>query len=93
MAIADAVVSVDALHFAVHPTTAAREALRLLPPGGPLALIKQFTWLFQVALNPGDRGDDIGLAPLQEERVETCRCQPVCGHCNPFRGQGSAADG
>jgi SAM-dependent methyltransferase len=35
---ADAVVSIDALHFAVDPTAAAREALRLLRPGGRLAL-------------------------------------------------------
>jgi ubiquinone/menaquinone biosynthesis C-methylase UbiE len=37
-ATADAVVSIDALHFAADPTAAAREALRLLRPGGRLAL-------------------------------------------------------
>lgn len=35
---ADAVVSIDALHFAADPTAAAGEALRLLQPGGRLAL-------------------------------------------------------
>jgi ubiquinone/menaquinone biosynthesis C-methylase UbiE len=35
---ADAVVSIDALHFAADPTAAAREALRLLRPGGRLVL-------------------------------------------------------
>lgn len=35
---ADAVVCIDALHFAVDPTAAGREALRLLRPGGRLAL-------------------------------------------------------
>lgn len=37
-ATADAVVSIDAMHFAADPTAAAREALRLLRPGGRLAL-------------------------------------------------------
>jgi SAM-dependent methyltransferase len=37
-ATADAVVSIDALHFAADPAAAAREALRLLRPGGRLAL-------------------------------------------------------
>jgi SAM-dependent methyltransferase len=36
--VADAVVSIDALHFAADPTAAAREALRLLRPGGRLVL-------------------------------------------------------
>jgi len=36
--VADAVVSVDALHFAADPTAAAREARRLLRPGGRLVL-------------------------------------------------------
>jgi SAM-dependent methyltransferase len=35
---ADAVVCIDALHFAADPTAAASEALRLLRPGGRLAL-------------------------------------------------------
>jgi SAM-dependent methyltransferase len=35
---ADAVVSVDALHFAADPTAASREARRLLRPGGRLVL-------------------------------------------------------
>jgi ubiquinone/menaquinone biosynthesis C-methylase UbiE len=36
--LADAVVSIDALHFAADPTVAAREAWRLLRPGGRLVL-------------------------------------------------------
>jgi SAM-dependent methyltransferase len=35
---ADAVVSIDALHFAADPTAAAREVVRLLRPGGRLVL-------------------------------------------------------
>jgi SAM-dependent methyltransferase len=42
-ATADAVVSIDALHFAADPTAAAREALRLLRPGGRLVLTKLAT--------------------------------------------------
>ena len=38
MELADAVVSIDALHFAADPTAAAREVLRLLRPGGRLVL-------------------------------------------------------
>jgi SAM-dependent methyltransferase len=105
---ADAVVSVDALHFAADPTAAAREALRLLRPGGRLALTnwqarrpvdtrlpsrlridwaqtlgsagfgevrvesrpewhELFTRVFQVALELGDPGEDVGLASLQDE--------------------------
>jgi ubiquinone/menaquinone biosynthesis C-methylase UbiE len=37
-AVADAVVSIDALHFAADPTAAAHEAWRLLRPGGRLVL-------------------------------------------------------
>jgi ubiquinone/menaquinone biosynthesis C-methylase UbiE len=107
-ATADAVVSIDALHFAADPTAAAQEALRLLRPGGRLALTnwqprdfgdpqlpsrlridwaqtlrragfvevvvearpewhEQFTRVFQVALDLGDPGDDVGLASLQDE--------------------------
>jgi ubiquinone/menaquinone biosynthesis C-methylase UbiE len=105
---ADAVVSIDALHFAADPTAAAREALRLLRPGGRLVLTNWqprssanpqlpsrmridwaqtlrsagfaevrveprpewhdlFTRVFQVALDLGDPGDDVGLASLQDE--------------------------
>jgi len=105
---ADAVVSIDALHFAADPTAAAREAWRLLRPGGRLVLTnwqprnpadvrlpgrlridwaqtlrsagftevrvesrpewhELFTRVFQVALELGDPGDDIGLASLQDE--------------------------
>jgi hypothetical protein len=97
-----------ALHFAVDPTAAAREALRLLRPGGRLALTNWqprspadarlpgrlridwadtlgsagfaevrvesrqawhhlFTRVFQVALELGDPGNDVGLASLQDE--------------------------
>jgi ubiquinone/menaquinone biosynthesis C-methylase UbiE len=107
-ATADAVVSIDALHFAADPTAAAREALRLIRPGGRLALTNWqprtpadpqlpgrmqidwaqtlhsagfaevqvesrpawhglFTRVFQVALELGDPGDDVGLASLQDE--------------------------
>jgi SAM-dependent methyltransferase len=106
--IADAVVSVDALHFAADPMAAAREARRLLRPGGRLALTNWqarspvdsrlpsrmridwattlgsagfaevrvesrpewhdlFTRVFQVALDLGDPGEDVGLASLQDE--------------------------
>jgi ubiquinone/menaquinone biosynthesis C-methylase UbiE len=105
---ADAVVSIDALHFAADPTAAAREALRLLRPGGRLVLTNWqarspadpqlpsrmhidwtetlgsagfaevrvesrpewhdlFTRVFQVALDLGDPGEDVGLASLQDE--------------------------
>jgi ubiquinone/menaquinone biosynthesis C-methylase UbiE len=105
---ADAVVSIDALHFAVDPAAAAREALRLLRHGGRLALTNWqprspadarlparlridwadtlgsagfaevrvesrqawhdlFTRVFQVALELGDPGNDVGLASLQDE--------------------------
>jgi SAM-dependent methyltransferase len=104
----DAVVSIDVLHFAADPTAAAREALRLLRPGGRLVLTNWqarspvdaqlpsrmridwaktlssagfadvrvesqpewhdlFTRVFQVALDLGDPGEDIGLASLQDE--------------------------
>jgi ubiquinone/menaquinone biosynthesis C-methylase UbiE len=107
-ATADAVVSIDALHFAADPTAATREALRLLRHGGRLALTswqprnpgdselpsrlqidwaetlrsagfvevrvesrpewhELFTRVFQVALDLGDPGDDVGLASLQDE--------------------------
>jgi ubiquinone/menaquinone biosynthesis C-methylase UbiE len=107
-ATADAVVSIDALHFAADPTAAAREALRLLRPSGRLALTswqpqnpgdselpsrmridwaetlrsaglaavrvesrpewhELFTRVFQVTLDLGDPGDDVGLASLQDE--------------------------
>ena len=106
--VADAVVSIDALHFAADPTAAAREAWRLLGPGGRLVLTnwqprnpaearlpsrlridwtqtlqsagfaevrvesrpqwhELFTRVFQVALELGDPGDDLGLASLQDE--------------------------
>ncbi|MET0478734.1 MAG: class I SAM-dependent methyltransferase, partial [Actinomycetota bacterium] len=105
---ADAVVSIDALHFAADPTAAAREARRLLRPGGRLVLTSWqarspvdaqlpsrmridwaetlgsagfaevrvesrpawhdlFTRVFQVALDLGDPGEDVGLASLQDE--------------------------
>jgi ubiquinone/menaquinone biosynthesis C-methylase UbiE len=105
---ADAVVSIDTLHFAVDPTAAAREVLRLLRPGGRLVLTNWqprspadlqlpsrmridwaatlrsagladvrvesrpewhdlFTRVFQVALELGDPGEDVGLASLQDE--------------------------
>jgi SAM-dependent methyltransferase len=106
--VADAVVSIDALHFAADPTAAAREARRLLRPGGRLVLTgwqprspvgarlpsrmridwtqtlgsagfaevrvearpvwhDLFTRVFEVALELGDPGEDVGLASLQEE--------------------------
>ena len=105
---ADAVVAIDALHFAADPTAAAREGLRLLRPGGRLVLTnwqprspadsrlpsrlridwaatlgsagfaevrvesrpewhELFTRVFQVALELGDPGEDVGLASLQDE--------------------------
>ena len=105
---ADAVVSIDALHFAADATAAAREAWRLLRPGGRLVLTnwqprnradprlpsrmridwartlgsagfaevrvasrpewhELFTRVFQVALQLGDPGQDLGLASLQDE--------------------------
>jgi ubiquinone/menaquinone biosynthesis C-methylase UbiE len=105
---ADAVASIDALHFAADPTAAAREAWRLLRPGGRLVLTNWqprspadsqlpsrmridwaatlrsagfedvrvesrpewhdlFTRVFQVALELGDPGEDVGLASLQDE--------------------------
>jgi ubiquinone/menaquinone biosynthesis C-methylase UbiE len=104
----DAVVSIDALHFAADPIAAAREARRLLRPDGRLVLTNWqarspvdaqlpsrmridwaktlssagfadvrvesqpewhdlFTRVFQVALDLGDPGEDIGLASLQDE--------------------------
>jgi ubiquinone/menaquinone biosynthesis C-methylase UbiE len=104
---ADAVVSIDALHFAADPTAAAREVW-LLRPGGRLVLTNWqprspadsqlpsrmridwaatlrsagfedvrvesrpewhdlFTRVFQVALELGDPGEDVGLASLQDE--------------------------
>jgi ubiquinone/menaquinone biosynthesis C-methylase UbiE len=111
---ADAVVSIDALHFAADPTAAAREALRLLRPGGRLVLTNWqarspadpqlpsrmridwaktlgsagfaevrvesrpewhdlFTRVFQVALELGDPGEDVGLASLQDEARQALR--------------------
>jgi ubiquinone/menaquinone biosynthesis C-methylase UbiE len=105
---ADAVVAIDALHVAADPTAAAREAWRLLRPGGRLVLTnwqprdpvdprlptrmgidwaqtlasagfaavrvearpewhELFTRVFQVALEFGDPGQDVGLASLQDE--------------------------
>jgi ubiquinone/menaquinone biosynthesis C-methylase UbiE len=61
---ADAVVSIDALHFAADPTAACREVLRLLRPGGRLALTN---WQ---ARNP----DDTQLpGPLRIDWAETLR--------------------
>jgi cyclopropane fatty-acyl-phospholipid synthase-like methyltransferase len=106
--IADAVVSIDALHFATDAAAAAGEARRLLRPGGRLVLTNWqprspvdpqlpsrmridwaatlrsagfaevrvesrpewhdlFTRVFQVALDLGDPGEDVGLASLQDE--------------------------
>ena len=72
--VADAVVSVDALHFAADPTAAAREARRLLRPGGRLVLTN---WQ---ARSPADRqppsrmridwAQTLGSAGFGEVRVE-----------------------
>jgi ubiquinone/menaquinone biosynthesis C-methylase UbiE len=72
---ADAVVSIDALHFAADPTAAAREALRLLRPGGRLALTNWEPRSPADARLPSrmriDWADTLGSAGFAEVRVES----------------------
>jgi ubiquinone/menaquinone biosynthesis C-methylase UbiE len=71
---ADAVVSIDALHFAADPTAAAREAWRLLRPGGRLVLTN---WQARSPADPQppsrmriDWATTLGSAGFGEVRVE-----------------------
>jgi SAM-dependent methyltransferase len=107
-AVADAVVSIDALHMAADLAAAGREVLRILRPGHRLVLTgwqprtpedarllsrmwidwaaalgsvgfvevqvesraewhELFTWVYRVALELGDPGDDVALASMQDE--------------------------
>jgi len=72
---ADAVVSIDALHFAADPTAATREALRLLRPGGRLVLTN---WQARSPADPQppsrmriDWATTLGSAGFAEVRVES----------------------
>jgi SAM-dependent methyltransferase len=72
--VADAVVSIDALHFAADPTAAAREALRLLRPGGRLVLTN---WQAHSPADPQppsrmriDWAETLASAGFAEVRVE-----------------------